>query len=440
MVTITVNKSSPYVTFRMEATVVGSSSGSGYTRVRCYLEAEYSGSSNFYGSGRQIGSMDGEGTFHTVSRDPFLPQGGGGWRGGPYDILVYHRAATRRTIRMRLDYGSIDTQHTASLYLPRIPYPAPGTPNPSISSPSTGTVRLSWAKPSGYVTGYQIQREGGGIASTSSGSWSGSYTPGSTYRFRVRARNGDATGDWSSWRTVTTKAAAPSAPTSVVVSSPSAGQALIAWAPPSSDGGKPITGYQVNAYDNGGTSGWVSPSDRDYVSTRSPGAENRYRVRARNEDEIGPWSSWRSVTMQAEAPTSPRSLSATSPAPGELRATWLAPSSDGGKPIIGYDVENAADEAFTTDLFLYEDVSSPLLRDSSNGAPHGADRWVRVRARNEDQAGPWSVHVEVQILAGGWASDGDSWHSAPAHASDGSGWQIAVPYVPDGSGGWTVTR
>ncbi len=70
MVTITVNKSSPYVTFRMEATVVASSSSSGYSRVRCYLEAEYSGSSNFYGAGRQIGAMDGEGTFHTVSRDP----------------------------------------------------------------------------------------------------------------------------------------------------------------------------------------------------------------------------------------------------------------------------------------------------------------------------------------------------------------------------------
>lgn len=126
---------SPSTTFTLQAdelTVTGQNITDNETVVRCYVRAVNDGdsTSRYDGSGSQVGSIDGVGTFRTHSGNPFLPSGvpaGQRWEDGPYDVTVPHDADGTKTVtlRMTLNYGSISRNLTAELTLttlPRVPY------------------------------------------------------------------------------------------------------------------------------------------------------------------------------------------------------------------------------------------------------------------------------------------------------------------------------
>lgn len=68
---------------------------------------------------------------------------------------------------------------------------------------------------------------------------------GLPYRFRVRAENSEGYSLWSHVASATTAATVPACPAGLAVIGVTRTSASLTWQPPSSDGGSPVTAYQV---------------------------------------------------------------------------------------------------------------------------------------------------------------------------------------------------
>jgi hypothetical protein len=197
-------------------------------------------------------------------------------------------------------HGMVD----AKCLVERNPYPIR---NPAAEAgPGTGEVTLTWTKPirtCGTIRGYRIYRAPAG----------GSYTQiaevlapirtytdsglsnGTTYNYRVRARNDYGTSYYTKSLSVTTFAK-PSAPRSPNAAPGDAvGRIEVTWSAPSSDGGSPITEYRVyRSASPSGTEtkvGTVSGSARSWMDTgRLAGLTQYYRIRAINVLGGSPYS------------------------------------------------------------------------------------------------------------------------------------------------------
>jgi predicted phage tail protein len=116
------------------------------------------------------------------------------------------------------------------------------------------------------------------------------------------------------------------------------GQVTLTWAAPASDGGTPITGYRVS----------ISPEAGPETSTDVPAVTNRtvtgltngtaydFTVTAINAVGTSPPSN----VARAIPATAPDTVTGLTAIPGNAQATltWVAPASNGGAPVIGYDL------------------------------------------------------------------------------------------------------
>jgi hypothetical protein len=185
-------------------------------------------------------------------------------------------------------------------------------------------------------------------------------TNGTAYTFQVRANNivGSTLSDPSN---AVTPKGPPAAITAVPTATrgPGSGQATLSWALPPSDGGSPITGYEVEVRNVTGTT-VVIEGTRTFASTArtqvigglTNGQQYRFRVRALNE--FGPplplaqgWSpasvsnTGANAVVPATVPNPPVIGTATpGPAGAPLTAgvTWTAPAFNGGQALTGYSV------------------------------------------------------------------------------------------------------
>ena len=145
----------------------------------------------------------------------------------------------------------------------------------------------------------------------------------------------------------------PSIPTDVRVNKSNATKSgFIAWSPPATDGGSPITGYRVtrngtDSVGNGPQSVVVSAGTRTKSFTLlKPGGTYTMTVRAITAAGDGPAASG-NITLAAVAPGIPTTVSVVrndSTKIGSIR--WSPPTSDGGSAITGYRVtRNGTDSA-----------------------------------------------------------------------------------------------
>ena len=181
---------------------------------------------------------------------------------------------------------------------------------------------------------------------------------GTLHTFEVRAVNSE--GDGAAAQTTATPVAVPDAPASLTAT-PGNTQATLAWTPPASDGGDPITKYQYRVSADGG-SNWApdwtdvpdSDSDSDQADERSVtvtgltnGIEHTFEVRAVNGIGNGDEADATATPATGPAPPgAPASLNAT---PGDAQATltWTAPSSDGNSAITKYQYRVSVDDGTT---------------------------------------------------------------------------------------------
>ena len=230
---------------------------------------------------------------------------------------------------------------------------APGAPTVTGSTPSSGAVSVAFSPPASNggnpITSYTAScvSTDGGVTKNKTGPASPllvtDLTNGKHYHCRVRATNVIGPGPFSAYGAtvlvvVTTVPGAPA----VTSSTPVAGAVNVAFNPPASNGGSPITSYTAQCLStNGGLNvakvGLGSPLQ---VANLSAGKSYHCRVRATNAVGPGPYGAFGATVVipAAVVPGSP-AVTASTPAAGAVTVAFTAPANNGGSPITSYTVQ-----------------------------------------------------------------------------------------------------
>jgi hypothetical protein len=195
--------------------------------VRCKNGSSGTTGSQYNGSGFQRGYIDGA-LREERSQNPFLPSGYAAnqerwYEGGTYYLT--HDADGNVSdnnaiaLRMVIAYGAVAYDQSYALNVARIPE-APGKPGtPTFTNITPTGVTISWsaaARGHADIIEYQYQYDSDGATFPSPGSirtglsrsaLRSDLSPGTQYWVRVRARNADGWGDWSTVATFTTPSA-----------------------------------------------------------------------------------------------------------------------------------------------------------------------------------------------------------------------------------------
>jgi titin len=251
------------------------------------------------------------------------------------------------------------------------------------------------------ITGYLVQK-------MASGSWvdflnTGSRSAliptllvGQSDTYRVIARNANGLGEPSSPLVVAGRAALASAPLELAVTPIDANSRIVlSWKAPETDGGAPVTSYQVYVNKGSGTiwEALVSASTLT-VQTFAPakGATWRYRVAARNSVGIGAASAEVSVSTPKGVPGAPSAAVALT-GTDEITLRWVAPADNGGELITGYLLEKTVDNVWTEVKTV---ASQERAYVEKRGGP-GQRTSYRVTALNSLGASPTSQTVTIQV-------------------------------------------
>ena len=265
---------------------------------------------------------------------------------------------------------------------------------------------LTWNAPTSNggsaITGYEID------VSADSGEWTrladkpatatghvGAVTPGvASTTFRVRAVNANGAGIPEFVTVTTGSTGTPSVPLNLTAVA--AGPTIINldWDAPSSPAGSAFT-YEVQVSADGGIS-WGSPQTASQTSFRHTGlpvgTTRHYRVRARNANGFGPWTSPPvSATTDAGTPGPPRDLTANADGASVIELDWRAPSDAGGAAVTGYWIEWSANGVIWD--VLERNHRATGYRDE--GLSPGTTRHYRVAAINRHGQGDWSEEAQA---------------------------------------------
>jgi predicted phage tail protein len=183
---------------------------------------------------------------------------------------------------------------------------------------------------------------------------------------------------------------APTAPRSVTAKAGNA-KVKLTWLAPASNGGATINKYAVQRAKAGGRWRTIAyPTSRSYTATGlTNGVRYYFRVRAHNRTGWGSFSA-AVKAMPRTVPAAPRSPVAT-PGNRVVKLAWLAPSSNGGKPIDKYLVQRATGAGGP-----WKSVAYPTTRSyTATGLTNGTRYYFRVRAHNAAGYGAFSTAVSA---------------------------------------------
>jgi large repetitive protein len=222
----------------------------------------------------------------------------------------------------------------------------PGAPSGLSASNVTQTAaNLTWSAPSSggssAITRYEIA--GVGATTINAGaalSFSASgLTPNRGYTLTVTACNAAGCGPASAAATFTTGAdtQVPGAPTGVAAGSITPNGASISWSAPATNGGSPITRYEIGGLP---TSPINAGTGLSHVATGLV-ANTSYNVTVKACNQIGCSTAGTSLfksLASASVPGAPGPAIATNVGPNGADLSWAQPSSAGSSPILSYKV------------------------------------------------------------------------------------------------------
>ena len=279
------------------------------------------------------------------------------------------------------------------------PVRVPGAPT-DVTAYSYGTsVRINWQAPvsdgGGTISGYRVE------ASTDEDTWTelassvsvGPYLheavpTGTTYHYRVNARNSAGLGGTATARPVL----GPSAPLNLSATADGI-TVNVSWARPEEDGDEADLTYLVETSTDRET--WetleASTAALSYAHSGLHAATTyHYRVAGLNSAGLGEPSLTKATTMAA--PGAPTIVEATTQTITN-HVVWTAPASNGGAAITGYLVEVSTDEEMWTELVSSLSVKAYL----HEGVTIGTTYYYRVSARNAAGLGPASDAASVTV-------------------------------------------
>ena len=320
-------------------------------------------------------------------------------------------AATRYDVQVRARHSAGDGPWSASASAITNDAERPSVPGaPAAPTVDGGNLQLSvsWSPPSsdggGRITHYQLQhRTGSGAwtpgselaASSTRATISSNLRASTAYQVQVRAKNSAGWGSWSASGTDTTDAlgrvTVPGRPAAPTVDGGNL-RLSVSWSAPSSNGGAPITHYQLQH--RTGSGAWTPGSELAASSTRATISSNlrastayQVQVRAKNSAGWGLWSP--SGTDTTDAPTPLLTVPDTPDAPTvssgnrQLSVTWPA-SARATTYKLRYKKTSAS--SWNTDLNWSASRSRTLAR-LTNGTRYD----VQIRANNSAGPSPsWS--------------------------------------------------
>jgi alpha-tubulin suppressor-like RCC1 family protein len=322
---------------------------------------------------------------------------GGGWM--PFAVQVVGARSLSGTIsglvngrsyRVRVRAVSAAGAGVASSTVVVVPSTVPGVPSGVSVTPGDRSVAVRFTAPGtggASITAYEYSLDGGGTwvrrtsSATSTSFTVSGLTNGRVYRVAVRAVNARGAGGGSVVVEVAPRTV-PGVPTGVVVT-PADRQLTVVWVAPVSDGGSPLTGFEVST--DGGRS-WTSVGAgvRSQVVTGLVNGRS-YAVRVRAVNAAGVGSSTSSVTgVPAVVPGAPTRVTVT---PGRRSlSVRVTAGSNGGSSITAYE--------FSVDGGVsWVRRSSSATSFTISGLTAGVTYQVSVRAVNRVGVGPASATV-----------------------------------------------
>ena len=309
------------------------------------------------------------------------------------------------------------------------PYPTP--PPPVVNVPGKPTslvgvggqyeVALAWVPPvdsgGALITSYDVemaQEESPGVPGIYVPA--GSPTTASTtvtglldstkYYFKVAATNSVGTGLFTNPLVVETGPEGPSrpGPPRSLVGVGKRKEIDLTWQPPLNDGGKVITGYQVQsaAGANGPWSsvGGITTSLSKIITGLADNTTFYFKVAAQNNTGslgLGPYSSVASAkTLAPITPKAPGApvLRSVTPGPAEATLVWEAPADPGTTTITNYKVEQAPNSGGSPGTWAVVKTLNALTVTIVGLTPNST-YWYRVSATNATGYGPTSTQKSV---------------------------------------------
>ena len=298
----------------------------------------------------------------------------------------------------------------------------------------TSNIGLNWSPRSGAVAyGIQVSEDGGvtwdplalGVRRTS---YTHTDVPvGATRHYRVHAidSEGERSLPFAATSVVAGRGARetspPGAPEQITLTaSPSSRtEILLSWVQPA-DFGSPITSYTLQVAD--GRSGpWANVSPQPDIFTvgydyggLEPNTRKYFRIRATNEFGGSLWSEVAEARTVAAGLPGPPSSVYTSPRENAVTLWWAVPEQDGGSPVTRYEAQWSADGSATGRWSSVGSSEHPVL--DHTGAGVGVTRYYRVRARNAQGWGPWSLppHASATTPGGEPLEDYPSLYAEPS--------------------------
>jgi hypothetical protein len=276
------------------------------------------------------------------------------------------------------------------------PRTVPDAPTTVTAAASAGQATVSWTAPAfnggSAITGYDVKRYVNGVdqGTTSVGvvtqTTIGGLTNGTTYTFKVAAKNVAGTGALSAASNAVTPRSVPGVPTGASAVA-GGGQATVSWSAPTSDGGSAITGYNVTCYVGGVALGTttVGVATQTTVTGLTNGTTYTFRISATNALGTGPQSTDSNAVIPMVAPDAPTSVSATAAA-GQATVSWTGPAYDGGGAVTGYDVTS-----YVSGVALGTTSVGVATQTTVGGLTNGVPYTFRVAAKNAAGTGAESA-------------------------------------------------